>query len=227
MIFYSGLAVKTMSLNKDAKSPKPARLSFPDDELRYAWLPILLKAYATIDDGVSEAIRREERQGRELACRKNCSSCCSTHQDIPVYPLELMGMSWYVIEKLQSPLREQLKQQLQHLDSLQSCPFLLDDACSIHAMRPMACRQFNVFGKACAVGEDAFHTRRGDVMTPIQRFVDEAFDGMLPFYGIKHKAERRQAIKQGRLHALARVMRDCNWATLPAKMSAFDNKMPD
>ena len=131
-------------------------------------------------------------------------------------------MSWYVIEKLQPPLREQLQQQLQQLAALDSCPFLIEGACSIHPMRPIACRQFNVFGKPCALGEDAFHTRRGDVMTPIQRFVDEAFNVMLPFYGIKQKAERRQAIKQGRLHALARVMRDCNWATLPAKMSAFD-----
>ena len=201
---------------------KPQRLCFPDDEVKYPWLVRLLDAYAIIDQGVSEAIEREQKQGRELACAKGCCSCCSSHQDIPVYPLELMGMSWYAIEKLRPPLREKLKQQLQDSDKLECCPFLIEAACSIHAMRPIACRQFNVLDKACAEGEDAYHTRRSDVITPIKRFADEAFDVMLPFYGIKHKAERRKAIKQGTLHALVKVMRECNWQNLPEKMTTFE-----
>ena len=203
---------------------KPQRLSFDDDETRFPWLAILLNAYAVIDKGVSAAIESEQKQGRQLACAKGCSSCCTTHQDIPVYPLELMGMSWYVIEKLQSPLREQLKLQLNNIDKLNTCPFLLEGACSIHPMRPIACRQFNVLNKACADGEDAFHTRKNDVMKPIKRFTDEAFDIMLPFYGIKRKGDRKKAIKQGKLHAVAKVMRECNWQTMPEKMTAFDDK---
>lgn len=203
---------------------KPHRLSFPEDEAKFPWLSRLLDAYGIIDQGVSEAIEREQKQGRELACAKGCCSCCSTHQDIPVYPLELMGMSWYVIEKLPSPTREKLKQQLQVADQLECCPFLLDGVCSIHPLRPIACRQFNVLDRPCAEGEDAYHTRRSDVMTPIRRFADEAFDVMLPFYGIRHKAERRKAIKQGTLHTLAKVMRDCHWQNLPEKMTAFENK---
>ena len=61
-------------------------------------------------------------------------------------------------------------------------------------------------------------------MIPIKRFTDDAFDVMLPFYGIKKKAERRKAIKQGAIHNVARAMRDCNWQSLPEKMSAFDGK---
>ena len=201
---------------------KPQRLNFKDDETRFSWLPILLDAYTIIDQGVSTAINREQKNGRELACAKGCCSCCTTHQDIPVYPLELMGMSWYVIEKLQAPFREQLKQQLNNIDKIDTCPFLLEGSCSIHPMRPIACRQFNVLDKPCADGEDAFHTRNNDVMIPIQRFTDNAFDTMLPFYGIKKKGERKKAIKQGALHSMARVMRDCNWQTLPEKMTAFD-----
>jgi len=203
---------------------KPQRLKFPDDEKKFPWLSPLLDAFVIIDQGISNAIQRETKQGRELACAKGCSSCCSTHQDIPVYPLELMGMSWYVIEKLQSPLREQLKEQLQNLDKINSCPFLLQGSCSIHPVRPIACRQFNVLDKACADGEDAFHTRKEDVMSPIKRFTDDAFYTMLPFYGIKRKGERLKAIKQGKLHALAKVMRDCNWKTLPEKMTAFEKQ---
>ena len=211
-----------MSQITECDYTKPARLSFSADENLYPWLVKLLDAYAIIDKGVSFAINREQKKGRELACAKGCSSCCTTHQEIPVYPLELMGMSWYVIEKLKPPLREQLKQQLQNIDSLNSCPFLLDGACSIHPMRPIACRQFNVLDKACSEGEDAFHTRQSDVMIPVKHFTDDAFDTMLPFYGIKRKGDRRKAIKQGALHALAKVMRECNWQTLVDKMSAFD-----
>ena len=214
-----------MSQTPESDYRQPQRLNFADDEARFPWLGILLNAYAIIDKGVSAAIDSEQKQGRELACAKGCSSCCTTHQDIPVYPLELMGMSWYVIEKLQSPLREQLKQQLQNIDKVDTCPFLLDGACSIHPMRPIACRQFNVLNRACAAGEDAFHTRKTDVMKPIKRFTDDAFDTMLPFYGIKRKGERKKAIKQGKLHALAKVMRDCNWQTMPEKMTAFDDKV--
>jgi len=201
---------------------KPKRLHFTEDEKRFVWLTPLLDAYEIIDKGVSVAIVREQKKGRRLACAKGCSSCCSTHQDIPVYPLELMGMSWYVIEKLSSPLREQLQTQLHNIDNIQSCPFLLDGACSIHPMRPAACRQFNVLDKACADGEDAYHTRKQDVMIPIAHYIDNAFDTMLPFYGIKRKNERKKAIKDGRLHSLAKAMRDCNWKTLPEKMLRFD-----
>ncbi|MDH5764716.1 MAG: YkgJ family cysteine cluster protein [Gammaproteobacteria bacterium] len=213
-----------MSQTSENGYTQPLRQNFTEDEKRFPWLSLLLDAYLIIDEGVSEAIRREQKQGHPLACAKGCSSCCSSHQDIPVYPLELMGMSWYIIEKLQPPLRQQLKQQLKNLDTVNSCPFLLDSACSIHPMRPIACRQFNVLNKPCAEGEDAFHTRRNDVITPIKRYADEAFDIMLPFYGIKKKAERRKAIKQGAIHSAAKVMRDCNWQSMPEKMSAFDKR---
>ncbi|RDH81408.1 MAG: YkgJ family cysteine cluster protein [endosymbiont of Galathealinum brachiosum] len=201
---------------------KPKRLTFTDDEKRLPWLTTLLDAFSIIDKGVSAAIEREHKQGRELACAKGCSSCCTTHQDIPVYPLELMGMSWYVIEKLQSPLREQLKAQLSNIDNIHTCPFLLEGSCSIHPMRPAACRQFNVLDKPCSDGEDAYHTRKQDVMIPIQHYIDNAFDTMLPFYGIKKKGERKKAIKQGTLHSIAKAMRECNWQTLPEKMDKFD-----
>ncbi len=203
---------------------QPQRLSFPEDEIRHDWLPILLDAYLIIDQGVSEAIQREQQQGRELACSRGCSSCCTTHQDIPVYPLELVGMTWYVVEKLESPLREQVKQNLRDIDQVKGCPFLIDHACSIHPMRPVACRQFNVLDKPCAEGEDAFHTRKEDVLVPIKSYTDRAFDTMLPFYGVQDKEKRREVIEQGALHALAKVMRELSWQTVPDKMQAFDER---
>ncbi len=201
---------------------QPQRVKFAADEEKFPWLARLLEAYYVIDQGVSKAIEREVARGRSLACAKGCSSCCRTHQDIPVYPLELMGMSWYAIEKMPQHLREQLRTQLENYAELTACPFLIDNACSIHPLRPVACRQFNVLDKSCVEGEDAYHRRRGDVMLPVEHFTHEAFDIMLPFYGIRKKAERRKAIKKGSIHALAKVMRDCHWETLPEKMAAFD-----
>ncbi len=202
--------------------PPPQRIFFSEHEQRLPWLSILMEAYLITDQGISEGIKREEKQGKLLACGRGCASCCKSHESIPVYPLELMGMTWYATEILYGPLRQQLEQQLQHLEGLNSCPFLINDVCSIHPVRPMACRNFNVFNRSCEAGEDAYYTRRKDVLTPIKKYNDEAFNVMLPFYGVKNKAERRKMIKSGEMHRLARVMRDLNWQSLAEKMRAFD-----
>jgi len=176
------------------------------------------------DQGVQTGISREQKQGRELACAKGCASCCKTHTDIPVYPLELMGISWYLVEIIAGDLRQQLKQQLSHLDQHQGCPFLLNNSCAIHPLRPMACRQFNVFNQVCNDNEDTYYSRRQDVMTPIKKYTDQAFDTMLPFYGIKNKAERKKALKQGVIHRYAKVLRDLQWDNLVSKMQAFEQQ---
>jgi len=197
--------------------PEPRRLSFPD-EGRLPWLSPLLDAYRIIDDGIHEGVRREELQGRRLACANGCSACCRSHLTIPVYPLELMGLYWYCSERLAGDLRGHVAGQLRAQVTGQPCPFLVDGSCAVHPMRPIACRQFNVFDRVCAEGEDAFHSRRADVLTPMPRFADRAFDRMLPFYGITDRRERREAIKTGRLHALARVLQGLEWAKLAERM---------
>ena len=131
-------------------------------------------------------------------------------------------MSWYAVEVLEGELRDALTTQLKNLENLHSCPFLINNACSIHAVRPMACRSFNVFNRQCSKGEDAYYTRRDDVLTPLKKYQDDAFNIMLPFYGVKNKAERRRMIKTGAMHQMAKVMRDLNWSTLADKMAAFE-----
>ena len=217
-----------MSNAENRSSPGAAgRLSFPEDEARFDWLPMLLDACATVDEGVAEGIRRAQAQGKTLACARGCAACCRAHRDIPVYPLELVGLSWYVTEKLQGPVRQRLKQQLRVHAKGEPCPFLVDEVCSVHPLRPLACRQFNVFGKVCAEGEDAWHTRREDVMTPIKKYTDEAFFTMLPFYGVKKSAERRRVIKDGAQHQLAKVLQDFDWSSLADKMEAWEQGHPD
>lgn len=154
--------------------PTQQRVSFPEHEKKLPGLSVFLDAYLVTDQGISEGIKREEKQGKSLACSQGCASCCQSHETIPVYPLELMAMSWYVIEVIEGELREKLKNQLRHSDDLKTCPFLINNSCSIHAVRPMACRNFNVFNTSCAEGEDAYYTRREDVLTPIKKYNDDA-----------------------------------------------------
>jgi len=200
------------------------RLSFPDDEERQAWLPLLLEGYAITDAGVSEAIRREEKQGRSLACHKGCAACCRSHTTIPVYPLELIGITWYAVEKIEGDTRAKLIEQLRAHKKGEPCPLLVDEMCSVHPLRPMACRQFNVFGQVCAEGEDAYYSRRKDVLTPIRDYADGAFDVMLPFYGVKTSGERKRLIQDGGVHQLVKVLQEYDWPKLAERMQAFDTR---
>jgi len=204
------------------RQARSTRLSFPDDEAKQAWLPLLLEAYAIIDAGVNEAIRREQAQGRTLACHKGCAACCRSHTTIPIYPLELIGINWYVVEIITGPVREQLKQQLRDHKKGEPCPLLVDNACAVHPLRPMACRQFNVFDKVCTEGEDAYYTRRADVLTPIRDYADQAFDVLLPFYGIKNSGERKRMIQSGEVHRLVKVLQEYDWPKLAERMQAFE-----
>lgn len=195
--------------------PNTPRLAFPDDEARQPWLPLLLEIHHLTDQGVAAAIRRD---GRKLACGKGCASCCRSHVDIPVYPLELMGIAWYVVEKLDDALRPRVRDQLTGHRDLGGCPFLVDDACAIHPLRPMACRQFNVFTTVCVPGEDAYHTRRGDVLTPDARRKAEALREMLRHHGVKEGLERRRLVESGEVHRLAQSLREMRWESLAARM---------
>ncbi len=192
------------------------RLRFPDDEKRQPWLPLLLEIQHLTNQGVATAIKAD---GRKLACGRGCASCCRTHTDIPVYPLELMGIAWYATEKLAGEQRQRVQQQLLHHRDLGACPFLLDEACAIHPLRPMACRQFNVFNTVCAVGEDAFHSRYSDVLRPDLKSKNEALREMLRHHQIKDGRERRRLVETGEVHRLAQSLREMRWETLAARMS--------
>jgi uncharacterized protein len=217
---------------KDKKQKKPGpfhqrRLSFPSDEKKHPWLPLLLDAFSIIDKGINEAVRAGFKEGRKLACRRGCSNCCKTHQTIPVYPLELVGLSWYVAEKVAGHEREIIKTQLRHYKEKDPCPFLVNGACSVHPMRPVACRQFNVFDTPCREGEDPFYTRRGDVLSPIRKYTDRAFFIMLPFYGIAGEKERWKIIESGAVHQVVKLLQTCNWKTLSDKMEEFERSNPE
>jgi Fe-S-cluster containining protein len=200
------------------------RLRFPADEKRHPWLSMLLEAYHIIDKGIAEAVKTEIRKGRTLACKRGCSSCCKTHQTIPVYPLELVGLSWYVTEKANVPAREVIKSHLREYKENDPCPFLVEGGCSVHPLRPASCRQFNVFEKPCDEGEDPYYTRREDVLTPIRKYVDRAFFLMLPFYGVEDEKARWNIIESGSIHHVVKLLQTCNWQSLADKMDEFERQ---
>ena len=200
---------------------RPTRLHFPDDEQRQPWLALLLEIQFICNQGVDHAIRMD---GRRLACARGCASCCRSHADIPVYPLELMGISWYLLEKLEqdagTQVRERVRQQMSRHRELGACPFLVDETCAIHPLRPMACRQFNVFTTVCQPGEDAYHSRRGDVLTPNAKQKDAALSEMLRHHGVKGEAERHRLVASGEVHRLAQSLREMRWEAIAARMGA-------
>ncbi len=195
----------------------PERLSFPE-ETSVKWLPMLLDAYHIADKGIAFAIQKRISRGESLACAKGCSSCCATHVTIPVYPLEVVGIYWYVIEKFMGPERIELKRQLAGFKKGSPCPFLINKACSIHPMRPLACRHFNVFNRPCEPGEDPYYTRRGDVLTPDDKFKTRAVAAMLPFHGIKDRAKRKLAARSGFLDSQVQNLHEIDWNNLALRM---------
>ncbi len=207
-----------------AKPNKTKRFSLPEDEKNLPWLSMLLDAYHIIDKGIAASIESARKKGRKLACAKGCSSCCVTHQDIPLYPLELQGLIWYVTERFPGPDRKVLKSQLKSFKRDNPCPFLIEGACSVHPMRPMACRQFNVFERACEEGEDPFHTRRQDVMNPVKKHVDQAFFIMLPYHGIEKASDRIKFIEANEMHKMVRELHGCNWKALAERMESRDSR---
>lgn len=216
-----------MKANFSSGNIKPARARYPEEEAKFPWLPLILEAYAIIDKGVSSALKRAKKNGFKLACKRGCANCCGTHTDIPLYPLEAVGIYWFCAEKLDRSFKERLKKQLSSHAGRPPCPFLIEDSCSIHPLRPIACRQFNVFGKPCAPGEDPFFTRREDVLTPIKDYTDRAFYTMLPFYGLSGEAERQQAVKNNYLHSLAVNLQTYDWKKLAGLISASGKNPED
>lgn len=173
-----------------------ARLHFPEDEKRLPWLPILLDAYAVADTGVGVALRNATKQsGKKLACGRGCGNCCSHQKDLPLYPHEIVGIYWYVSEKLGTAEQKALRTRLAAHQAGAECPFLLDGACSIHPLRPLGCRQFNVFDRPCAPGEDPYYTRPEDVMLPLAGYTDRVFTIVIPFYNMKKDVDPAQAVR--------------------------------
>jgi len=199
-----------------------ARVRFPGDEQKLPWLAALLDAYAVVDTGVAVAVRDHGKKLKvELACTSGCDVCCR-QKDIPLYPHEVVGLYWYASEKMAAPDRDILKGQLSGHAPGSPCPFLIDHVCSVHPVRPVSCRWFNVFTTPCAPGEDPYYTRRGDVLEPIQDYTDRAFAAVLPFYNMKRDGDTISVVKLIRSQIMN--LQTYDWKKLIVLMEKFDSR---
>jgi len=198
-----------------------AAVRFPADEAKHDWLPVLLRMHALVDAGIAAEIRTEERRrGARLACRKGCDVCCRTQSDIPVLQIELAGLSWYCVEKLAGAMREAVREQLgRHTPGARACPFLVEHACTVHTVRPIGCRLFTVFGQPCAEGEDPFHTRRADMLTPPPALLARAYRAMLPFHGVTDPKDQEAWLERDMVGSLAVNLPTRDWHSLARMMT--------
>ena len=200
-----------------ASDPGPA--AAPD------WGPMLREMHAEIDRGIAGAIRREgKRRGRHLACSRGCDVCCRVNSDIPVFPIELAGISRHCVEGLEGAVREAVRESCATHERGGPCPFLVAGMCAVYPVRPLACRLLAVFGTPCAEGEDAWHARRGDVLAPPAGLVTKAYRAMLPFHGVTKPQDQESWLARGLLRTLVRNLPELEWATLAALMMAADRR---
>lgn len=139
---------------------------------------VLLPVLQRLTDAVVDIAQQQaEATGEKVSCRKGCDACCrqmvpiapseafglaeyldSLPAAVAVPILERFDLA---VEALQDKgLLESLKHrerlseaELHALDRAYfaaqvACPFLVDKACSIHAVRPLACREFLVSSPA-------------------------------------------------------------------------------
>lgn len=204
------------------KLKKSQRLRYPVEEVEHVWLPILLDAYHIADVGISIELRQEEKKrNAKVACYPGCSNCCS-RPTVPITPLELLGILWFVCEKLEGDVRAVVKRQLLHHRQTTQCPFLVDSLCSIYPVRPLACREFFVFGAPCQPREDVSLTRPNDMWTHSRDIGCRVAMTMLPFYGITGKRKKIEAFENGYIFSISKVMHELPWETLCDQMEQFD-----
>ncbi|MDZ4364155.1 YkgJ family cysteine cluster protein [Brevundimonas sp.] len=117
----------------------------------------------------TRATARTEQLGKAVSCRAGCGACC--RQLVPIAPAEARTLA-RMVETLPEPRRTEILRRFEEalatlnglgiLDRLDqdpnsrravaidyfragvACPFLEDEACSIHADRPMSCREYLV-----------------------------------------------------------------------------------
>jgi Fe-S-cluster containining protein len=112
---------------------------------------------------VEDAARASRRMGKPASCRKGCTACC--HHAIPLSPPEAWMLADLVndmpparreavlsrfaaaraaLSQRWSTPQSYFSADLEYRALAIPCPFLDNDACSIHAHRPAACREHMV-----------------------------------------------------------------------------------
>lgn len=128
---------------------------------------------------VASAEKEAAERGESISCRKGCGACC--RELIPVSPAEAFFLRDYlhsrpagIRRKVEFRFRKNRKRlEEAHVDGYfpfqdpgayfklgMPCPFLKDEACSIHVNRPLVCREHLVLSQAAYCGSFPNHSIR-------------------------------------------------------------------
>lgn len=191
-------------------------------EQKYPWLTAVLDAYYINDAKVDEHLAKVSKKGTAVACHKGCDTCC-LKPTVPFIDPELAAISWYASEVLSGEARTEVKERLLDHEARLECPFLIDGACSIYPVRPLACRQFLVKSKPCALGEDMVSDRPQDVIPlPRETLIRPVALRLLDHYEFKSPTAKRKAFETGFIHARAKNMHEFDWKIIAKAMEHFD-----
>ncbi|MBQ9407755.1 MAG: YkgJ family cysteine cluster protein [Desulfovibrio sp.] len=154
---------------------------------------LLLSAFTIVEEGIRQAIAQ---RGEIPICGPGCAACC--HQPIPATTLELLLLKAYVHHVMPQEQRLVQENVLGKFRGgkeclTEACPFLHDGRCAVYPVRPIACRQYLIFGHACTLGEDPTLTRPKDVLRPKYAFMDAALRLTLPWYRQDHDLPERMS----------------------------------
>lgn len=125
----------------------------------------------------------EEQRGRDpelekrlaaVECRKGCSFCC--HMNVAVSPLETVRV-WAALREgsqierrdavLAADARLEQRGTQERLALKMLCPLLVDGACSIYELRPLACRALlSLSARLCEAEVEARHAGRDATRVP-------------------------------------------------------------
>jgi len=181
---------------------------FSEDVANLPWLASLVEAYAVLDAGVVQAVAATSRQP---ACRAGCYACCC--QSIPASSLEVQGLRWFALTQLSPGVGRSVGLSLRNRND-PNCPFLVDGSCAAYALRPMACREFVVFGRPCAMGESPEVARPQDVLPLAAAAQRQACALLLPHYGVVEDSAREQALQERLVLRDSRLLREIDWSGL-------------
>jgi len=185
----------------------------------------LLDAYHLTDTGIAfELVEEEKRRKSTPGCHDGCCNCC-VKADVPISPLEKLGMRWFAVEKLNGEARGVLEAQLREHRNIPLCPFLVKSRCAIYPVRPLGCRIFYVFGKPCESPENNGFTRRPDIWTHSRDLARRVAMLMLAYYSIESESDKTFAFEIGYLTSLMTPLRSEKWEEVAEIMVDFDKQM--
>lgn len=168
----------------------------------------MLDAFAIIEASTAQAVAAAPAGA---VCRAGCIPCCQ-QSVIPVTPLEIEALRFWVKDKLHPSLRVRVVAALRRSSEtvVLDCPFLVNKSCAVYPVRPIACRRFMVRGTPCGPTEDCLLTRPHDVLRPSREALHAALSLTTPFY------ERIGILPQGQTPDFAFFTRIClNLKQLP------------